>query len=124
MTQVCLKQTNKYNHLVRHDASRANIILGVGTVQQQRTQNCNAASVYGTTTTLGTASPTSGSSSATLTESSSETAVHTGFASSSETGASASASVSGSSSTDNAGVGMEVGKSLVVLAIAGLGLVL
>ncbi|KAK6376192.1 hypothetical protein LTS17_007443 [Exophiala oligosperma] len=97
---------------------------GVGTVQQQKEQNCNAASVYGTTTTLGTASSTSGSTSATLTESSAETAVHTGFASASETGASASGSATGSSSNDNAAIGMEVGKSLVVLAIAGVGLIL
>ncbi|KIW52794.1 hypothetical protein PV05_08414 [Exophiala xenobiotica] len=98
---------------------------GVFTVQQQREQNCNAASVYGTTTTLGTASATQTSASLTgSTESASETAIQTGFASSSETGADASASATGSSSTDNGAAGLEIGRCLIGVALAGLGLVL
>ena len=97
---------------------------GVGTVQQQREQYCDAASVYGSTTTLGTASSTAAASSATTTDSS-ETAAQTGFATGSGSGASASASTTGkSSSSGNGAAGLEVAGGLVAMALAGFGLVL
>lgn len=97
---------------------------GVGIVQQQREQNCIAASVYGSTTTLGTAPATTGETSATTTAtgSASDTAIHTGFASASETGSSASSTPA--SSTGNGAVALEIAGSLVAVALAGLGFVL
>lgn len=94
----------------------------VATVQQQREQYCSAASVYGTTTTLGTAPVTSASTSAAVTDSS-QSAVETGFAGASNTGASASPSATGSSS-DNGAHGLEVARGLIAMGLAGLGLVL
>lgn len=73
--------------------------IGVGTVQQQRQQNCDAASVYGSTTVLGTASSTSGAASATST--SSESVAQTEFASSTSSGSSSAASETSSSSAQN-----------------------
>lgn len=94
---------------------------GVFTVQQQREQNCIAASVYGSTTTLGTAPAATSAASATTTGSSSDTSIHTGFAS--ETGSSATSTTS-SSATGNGAVGFEIAGGLVAVALGGLGFVL
>lgn len=63
---------------------------GVSTVQQQREQYCNAASVYASTSTHASVAATSAASSATTTDAS-NTAAQSGFASSTNTGASSSA---------------------------------
>lgn len=97
---------------------------GVGIVQQQREQNCIAASVYGTTTTLGSVPATTAGVSATTTAtgSASDTSIHTGFASASETGSSAGSTPS--SSSGNGAAGLEIAGSVVAVALAGLGFVL
>lgn len=89
--------------------------IGATTVKQQRDQNCNAASVYGTTsTTYGTASATSAASSATST-SDSEAAVQTGFASGTSSGGSAAAVETGSSGAES----VKAAGSLLALIFAG-----
>ena len=93
---------------------------GVSTVQSEREQYCSAASVYGSTTTLGTASSTPATSATATT--SSDTAVQSGFATNSGTGSSASASATGSSS-HNGAAGLEMASGLVAMALAGFGLV-
>lgn len=70
----------------------------VAIVQQQRELYCNDASVYGTTTTLGTAPATTMSTSATTTGS--ETAAQSGFSSGTGTGSSTHASSTSSSGAD------------------------
>ncbi|EHY55492.1 hypothetical protein HRR83_008922 [Exophiala dermatitidis] len=96
----------------------------VGTVQQQRDQYCQDASVYGSTTTLGTAPATTAGSTAATTTGSSITGFHTGFASETGSAASASASATASSKSDNAAASLEMAGGVVALAVAGLGLVL
>jgi hypothetical protein len=91
----------------------------VGTAQQQRELNCNNASVYGSTTTYGTAAATSGAATATGTESASETAIQTGFGSATESDGSA---ATGTSDDDNGAAGVRVGMAAV--AVAGLGMLL
>jgi len=89
--------------------------IGVQTVQQQRQQNCEAASVYGSTTILGTATSSSGASSATST--SSESAAQTGFASETSTtsGSSSAASETSSSGAQN----VKAAGGLLALVFAG-----
>jgi hypothetical protein len=96
---------------------------GVGIVQQQREQNCIAASVYGSTTTLGTAPATTTGASVTITftDLASDTSIHTGFTS--KTGSSATSNPS-SSFLGNSAAGLEVTGSLVAMALAGLRFVL
>lgn len=93
---------------------------GVATVQQLRELNCNNASVYGTTTTYGTATATASDAAATSTASDSdETAVQSGFASATESGDESSAT---GSSDENSAAGLCIGVAAV--AAAGLGLLL
>ncbi|RMZ88406.1 hypothetical protein DV736_g4359, partial [Chaetothyriales sp. CBS 134916] len=99
---------------------------GVGTVQQQREQNCNAASVYGSTTIL--KASTEGSSTATATtgeattSDSSDTAVQTGFASGS--GSATASSASATSSSKNGAATVEIAGGLLAVVAAGFGLLL
>ncbi|KAK4914084.1 hypothetical protein LTR66_017173 [Elasticomyces elasticus] len=88
---------------------------GVGTAQQLRQQNCVAASAYGSTTILGTASVTSGAMSATGTYSSSMTAVQSGFASGSNTASGVSAS-----STHASGAGDVKAAGGILALVAGV----
>jgi hypothetical protein len=98
---------------------------GVTTVQQQREQYCNAASIYDTTTTMSTTSATSVSLTASATTSpTSASAAQSGFATASNTGTSSSASASSSSSQHNGVARSEMAGSLIALVLAGLGLVL
>ncbi|ETN46333.1 uncharacterized protein HMPREF1541_00517 [Cyphellophora europaea CBS 101466] len=82
--------------------------IGVGTVQQQRDQNCNAASVYGTTTSYGTASSTASSASATGSDS--ETAAHSGFASATESDGAQ------STNSDSGAAALQIGANLLFAA--------
>ncbi|RMD40538.1 hypothetical protein DV735_g4585, partial [Chaetothyriales sp. CBS 134920] len=105
--------------------------VGVGTVQQLRQQNCNAASVYGSTTTLqatwtseeasSTATETSADSTATATSSE---AVETGFASGSGSSTATSSSSTSSSTENAAAIGAEVASGLLAIVAAGFGLLL
>ena len=100
--------------------------VGVTTVQQQRDQNCIAASGYpSTSSTLASAAATT--SQATLTNTAtttSKTAIQTGFATGSGTDSSSpSASASTSADSGNGAVGVQVAGGLVAVAFAGFGLV-
>ena len=87
----------------------------IGTAQQQRELNCNNASVYGSTTTLGTASATSTAATATTTDS--ESAAQTGFASGSGTSSGSSASETAEA---NAADNVKVGGGLFAMFAAGV----
>lgn len=86
--------------------------IGVTTVQQQRDQNCNAASVYGTTTKYGTASSTA--SDASSTSSDADESAQSGFASATESDGAE--STSSSDSSDSGAASLQIGANLVFAA--------
>ncbi|KAK5100493.1 hypothetical protein LTS08_005244 [Lithohypha guttulata] len=92
--------------------------LTVGTAQQQKELNCNNASVYGSTTILGTATATSAATTASS-ASSRATSAASGFASGTSSASSSSASASQSSSSNGAG---SVGAAGSLLAIVAAGI--
>ena len=91
----------------------------VSSVQQQRDLNCNNASVYGSTTTYGTATATATDSTATGSDSG-ETAIQTGFASATESGESSSET----GSSDNGAANLEIASGLIAVGAAAFGLLL
>jgi len=90
---------------------------GASTVQQQRTQNCNAASVYSSTTVLSTAPATSAASSgaSSATSTSSSAAVESGSASGTSSGSSSTPSETGTSGAEN----VKAAGGLLALVFAG-----